>query len=44
MVELSNKHPDKVSARLTGKVNKETTEGLLSANGKPKKIDAPQGW
>ena len=44
MVELSNKYPDKVSARLTGKVNKETTEGLLSANGKPKKIDAPQGW
>lgn len=41
---LSFKYPNKVSRALTGKVDKATTEGLLSANGKKKTIDAPEGW
>ena len=44
IAELSFKFPSKVSKALTGKVDKATTEGLLSANGKNKTIDAPEGW
>lgn len=44
ITELSYKYPAKVADKLKGKVDKDTTEGLLSANGKPVKIDAPQGW
>ena len=44
IAELSYKYPDKVSEKLKGTVDKETTEGLLSADGKPTTIDAPEGW
>jgi len=41
---LSFAYPSKVSAKLKGKVDLPTTEGLLSADGKPVKLEAPQGW
>jgi len=44
IAELSFKYPQKVSVALKGKVDLPTTEGLLSADGKPVKLDAPEGW
>jgi len=44
LAELSFQYPDKVSAKLKSKVDKETTEGLLSADGNPVIIEAPGGW
>jgi hypothetical protein len=44
ITELSYKYPDKVAKALKGKVDQSTTENLLSADGKPIKLDAPQGW
>lgn len=44
IAELSFKYPDKVSKKIKASVDKPTTEGLLSADGAPIIIDAPQGW
>ncbi len=41
---LSFKYPEKVSAKLKGKVDKDTTEGLLKADGADITINAPNGW
>jgi len=41
---LSFKYPDKVSKKLKDAVDLQTTEGLLSADGAPVEIVAPQGW
>lgn len=44
VVELSYLYPEKVSKKLKALVDKDTTQGLLSADGVPVVIDAPQGW
>jgi hypothetical protein len=44
MDELATAHPDKVSKELKAAVSKEKTQGLLSADGAPVTIEAPEGW
>lgn len=44
MAECSFMYPDKSSAKLKARVDKQTTETLLSADGAPVIIEAPEGW
>jgi len=43
-VELCFRRPAFAAEKTKGQVDRPTTESLLSSNGKPVKIDAPEGW